>query len=280
MRYAGRIAAMRAETESSYNATVVTRQDLHPGLIILRVKPDGQLFDFEPGQFTVLGLLPAEPRVPEADEESRSPEVRLIRRAYSIASSSVQRGYLEFYLNLVTSGELTPRLFALCPGSRLFLGNKATGVFTLDRVAPPKAVLFIATATGLAPYVSMLRTHLIRDSERRYVVLHGARTSWDLGYRRELESLAKTRANLAYLPSITRPKADPTFAGLTGRIPHLLERGVIEEATGLPIDPATFDVFLCGNPGMIEDVKDWLVARGFVPDERRRVGTIHVEEYW
>ena len=88
----------------------------------------------------------------------------MIRRAYSIASSSVERRYVEFYLTLITSGQLTPRLFALRHGSRLFLGPKGSGVFTLDRVLPGKAVVLIATGTGLAPYVSMLRTILVSES--------------------------------------------------------------------------------------------------------------------
>jgi len=43
---------------------------------------------------------------------------------------------VEFYLTLITSGQLTPRLFALKHGDRVFLGPKASGVFTLDKVAP------------------------------------------------------------------------------------------------------------------------------------------------
>ena len=266
---------------ASYNATVIGREEINPGLIILRVRPDETLFDFVPGQFCVLGLLGREPRVPEADAEEKVPAPdRMIRRAYSIASSSVERQYLEFYLTLVGSGELTPRLFALRHGSRVLLGPKATGVFTLDRVAPGKAVLLVATGTGLAPYMSMLRTQLIDDTARRYVVLHGARYSWDLGYRAELESLGRLRRNLLYLPSITRPQQDPTFRGLTGRIPALLASGVVEQHAELRLDAATFDVFLCGNPEMITQVKEWLGERGFTADHGREIGTIHVEEYW
>ena len=166
----------------------------------------------------MLGLLGREPRVPEAAREDPISEPdKMIRRAYSIASSSVERRYVEFYLTLITSGQLTPRLFALRHGSRLFLGPKGSGVFTLDKVPPDKAVILIATGTGLAPYVSMLRTMLMSESQRRFVVLHGARYGWDLGYRGELESLARLRPNFVYIPSITRPDEDKHFRGHTGR---------------------------------------------------------------
>jgi ferredoxin--NADP+ reductase len=260
---------------------VTGREEINPQLIVLRVQPDGELFPFNPGQFAVLGLLAGEPRVPEADAEESAPDPgKLIRRAYSIASSSVERRYVEFYLTLVNTGELTPRLFALRHGSRLFLSPKASGLFTLDRVPSGKAVILIATGTGLAPYMSMLRTMLIHESERKFVVLHGARCSWDLGYRAELESLARIRPNFIYIPSITRPEQDPHFRGPTGRIQNLLEQGVVESLSGLPLDPARSDVFLCGNPDMIRLVKELLQARGFVADQGKESGTIHVEEYW
>jgi ferredoxin--NADP+ reductase len=266
---------------AKYNATVIAREEINPQLIILRVRPDGELFSFQPGQFAVLGLLGAEPRVPEAvPEDPPAPPDKLIRRAYSLASSSLERQYAEFYLTLVTSGELTPRLFALRPGRRLFMSPRASGVFTLDKARPDRALLLVATGTGLAPYMSMLRTMLIHDTVRKFVVLHGARHSWDLGYRAELESLARLRPNLHYLPSITRPAEDPHFTGLTGRVQALLARGVVEQASGLPLTPEQFEVFLCGNPDMVRETRAWLQERGFVPDQGKQVGHIHVEEYW
>jgi len=264
-----------------YNATVIGREEINPQLLILRVQPDAPLFEFKPGQFGVLGLLGREARVPEAAaEDPVAAAETLIRRAYSIASASVERRYLEFYLTLITSGQLTPRLFALRHGDRLFLGPKASGLFTLDRVPADKAAVLIATGTGLAPYMSMLRTLLMTETQRRFVVLHGARFSWDLGYRGELESLARLRPNFTYIPSITRPDQDPNFRGHSGRIQALLEQGVIEQSSGAPLDPAQAEVFLCGNPEMVQTVKALLEARGFRADHGKDLGTIHLEEYW
>jgi ferredoxin--NADP+ reductase len=266
---------------SPFNATVIGREEIHPDLIVLRVRPDGELFAFKPGQFAVLGLPGAAPRVAEATPEEPATEPdKMIRRAYSIASSSVERRYIEFYLTLITSGQLTPRLFALKHGSRVFLGPKASGMFTLDRVAPGKSVILIATGTGLAPYVSMLRTMLMTETERKFIVLHGARYSWDLGYRGELESLARLRPNFTYIPSITRADQDPHFHGRTGRIQNVLEQGAIEKDAGVELDPAKTDVFLCGNPEMVKVVKELLAAKGFTTGDNKNPGTIHVEEYW
>jgi ferredoxin/flavodoxin---NADP+ reductase len=276
-----RKCAVNTENKTPYNAVVTGREEINPQLVVLRIQSDAALFDFKPGQFAVLGLLGGEPRVPEAAAEEAAPASdKIIRRAYSIASSSVERRYLEFYLALVTSGQLTPRLFALRPGGRLFLGPKASGVFTLDRVAPGKTIVLIATGTGLAPYVSMLRTMLVNETQRRFVVLHGARFGWDLGYRGELESLARLRPNFTYIPSITRPDQDPSFHGHTGRIQALLEKGVVEKESGVALEPSQADVFLCGNPDMIEAVKAMIEGKGFNTDQPGKPGNIHVEEYW
>lgn len=266
---------------SIYNATLLHREELNPHLVILRVKADAELFSFKPGQFAVLGLLGKEPRLPVCgpEEKSIAPDY-LIRRAYSIASSSVERQHVEFYLTVVTSGQLTPRLFALEHGSRLFLSPKATGMFTLDRVPPHKSVILIATGTGLAPYMSMLRTLLAQETGRKFVVLHGARHTWDLGYRQELENMARLRPNFIYIPSITRPEHEPNFLGHTGYIQTLLERRVIEDTAGLTLDPKTAEVFLCGNPGMIQKATEFFLAHGFMPDQGKQPGTIHVEKYW
>lgn len=266
---------------ADYNATLLARTDVAPGLAIVRVATDTPLFQFRAGQYTVLGLRGDAPRLAGAVAEETPPAPdRLIRRAYSIASSSRAGEYLEFYVTLVPSGELTPRLFDLRPGGRLFAGSRATGVFTLDRVPPGSEVLLIATGTGLAPYVSMLRSDPACGDGRRVVVVHGARHSWDLGYRAELQALARARPDLDYLPVVSRPAEDPAWHGLTGHVQDVALSPSAAGRAGLALDPARLHVFLCGNPAMIEDARARLVERGFVQDRGRAPGNLHVEEYW
>jgi ferredoxin--NADP+ reductase len=267
--------------ELEYNATVTQRVEIAPGLIILRVVPNGSLLAFEAGQYTVLGLRRSAPRIEGADpEEDKEQPDKLIRRAYSIASSSKDSEYLEFYVSLVPSGELTPRLFRLGLKDRLFLGPKSTGLFTLDRVPEDHHALLVCTGTGLAPYMSMLRSELACGGPQQFVVLHGSRYSWDLGYRSELESLDRHCPNMTYLPSISRPAEDPSWKGLSGYLQDILTSGVVEERTGLELSPAMFHIFLCGNPAMIEAAKPRLLERGFVQDRGRETGSLHTEEYW
>jgi ferredoxin--NADP+ reductase len=265
------------------NAIVALRTELSPWLIILRVVPDGwTLPDFEPGQFAVLGLPGMTPRAARAEAEETSPDPnKLIRRAYSIASSSLTREYMEFYVALVTSGALTPRLFALNIGDRVWLSQKVTGMFTFDQVPPNQNVVMIATGTGLAPYMSMLTTHFICGSPRRFAVLHGARHSWDLGYRSELMTLGRLCPNLVYRPIISRPANEPApWPGATGYVQDLWKNRAIEAAWGFRPTPENTHTFLCGSPAMIDEMVALLGAEGYCEHTKKTPGQIHVERYW
>ena len=88
------------------------------------------------------------------------------------------------------------------------------------------------------------------------------------------------RPNFTYIPSITRPQQDPHFRGVTGRIQRLLEEGILSDQSGIALRPEEADVFLCGNPDMIEAAKVFLLDLGFTPDKGKVAGTVHIEEYW
>ena len=272
-------------SETEYNATVAQRTEIAPGLIILRVVPDQLPFPFKAGQYVVLGLKVTEPRVSSTDDDPEGAGTvgakgGLIRRAYSIASSSRGDEFLEFYLTLVRSGELSPRLFHLEIGDRLRVGVKAVGMFTLEKTPRDRHVLLAATGTGLAPYMSMLRTDLACGGWRRFVILHGARYSWDLGYRNELVALRRLCSNLTYIPVISRPGEDATWRGRSGYLQDVLISSAVRAESGLYLTPETFHVYLCGNPAMIEMATARLIERGFVKDTPGEIGTIHAEEYW
>lgn len=269
--------------DTAYNAVVAQRVEVASGLAILRVVPRGwALTGFKAGQYTVLGLLGSAPRASLTDpEEPPSPPEKLIRRAYSIASSSVDSEFAEFYVTLVRSGALTPRLFALKPGDPLWLSPKVVGMFTLDRVPRGKDILLIATGTGIAPYMSMLRTHLADMGSARVAVVHGARHSWDLGYRAELATMQRLCPNFRYVPILSGADEEPLrWMGCTGFINDHWAEGGLRKELGFSPDPEGTHIFLCGNPLMIEAMLPLLAAEGFKEQTPQRPGTVHLERYW
>jgi len=273
---------MSRKSMPELNAVVLQRQELTPQLVILRVATDGwPLPDFIPGQFAVLGLPGSAARSPLSNSEPQpvGPH-EMVRRAYSIASSSMINEYMEFYIGLVTSGSLTPRLFALQVGDHLHLSPRVAGIFTLDQVPENKNVVMIATGTGLAPYMSMLTSELTCGSPRRYAVLHGAYHSWDLGYRSELLALQHMCSNFLYKATIDRPEDEPVvWTGCVGWVQDLWRQGVVDEAWGFHPTPEDTEIFLCGNPGMIDEMVDLLSEEGYREHSPKKPGEIHVERY-
>ncbi len=267
--------------KSKYNSVITQIVQVSPRMKIIRVKPDQwQLPLFKPGQFVVLGLTGDEPRIDTGEPEYKpaNPD-KLIRRAYSIASSS-RDDYVEFYISLVKSGQLTPRLFHLKPGDRLFMSQKPTGMFTLDSVPEDQNLVLFATGTGIAPYMSMLRTDALHR-KGKIVVVHGADTSQDLGYIGELRLLERLfPGKLIYYPTVTRPDLEPAgWDGDTRFFEAIWKDSSFKEKIGFDPKPENTHVFLCGNPYMVENMKGLLKEEGFKEHTKRDPGQIHAEEF-
>ena len=236
-----------------------------------------------PASRCLWGLYGSASRCALAEPEPASPEPdKLIRRVYSIASSPVNREFLEFYIALVP-GALSPRLFDLEIGDRIYLSDRVVGRFTYDDERIPKGsnLVLVATSSGLAPFVSMLSTHLRLHPQRRIAVLYGVRHSWDLGYRSILMAMQHLRENVTYIPVISRPQEEPVpWKGATGHVQDVWKSGLIDKAWGFKPSPADTHVFMCGSPHMSESMLELLGQEGFAEDTKSEPGQIHVEKYW
>lgn len=262
------------------NCIITQTVQVSPIMKIIKVKPDGWHFPpFIAGQFVGLGLPPEAPRCKEATAEHSAPAIdKLIKRAYSIASSSTEDS-VEFYITLVHSGQLTPRIFELKIGERIWMGPKAVGMFTLDQINEGTNVVMIATGTGIAPYMSMLRTNAIKR-QGKIMVVHGAANSWDLGYSSELKLLSNIFSNFSYYPTITEPNNEPAgWGGDTRFIQDIWQDGLAEKIWGFKPSPDNTHFFLCGNPRMIDTMKGLLAADGFTEHNRKVFGQVHAEEF-
>ncbi len=268
------------DLNNELNCFVTQNVQVSPIMKIIKVKPDGWKFpEFESGQFVALGLPPDAPRNADSTPEHAEPKPdKLIKRAYSIASSS-NEDVIEFYITLVHSGQLTPRIFSLNIGDRIWMGKKAVGMFTLDQIEDDQNVILIATGTGVAPYMSMLRSNALRRTGK-IMVIHGAANSWDLGYSSELKLLANMFPNFSYFPTITEPHNEPSgWEGDTRFIQDIWDAGHVKAHWGMNPTPADTHVFLCGNPRMVDGMKEVLFEDGFKEHKKRDPGQIHAEEF-
>jgi ferredoxin--NADP+ reductase len=260
----------------AYNAELVRRDDFTAELTTFHVRYDQPLGDdkpFLPGQYVALGL-----------NNTDKPELGSVRRSMSILSAPEQREVFEFYIRWVKHPEsdnpLTHLLWKMNVGDRIFMTRKPVGVFTVkDTVGEgdPRWQIYVAAGTGLAPFVSMVRSIHLRDDRAdmsRIVLLHGASYPADLCYKEELEGYA-SQHGLHYFRTISRPKEAPDWTGDTGRVEEYFrpEKLVaLEERLGLQagaLRPDNAGVLICGLQGTIAETITRLIPRGFIPDNRR-----------
>ena len=258
-----------------YNATLVERIDITSALSVFKIRPDEPLAGsptFIPGQYMTLGL-----------NNEEKPELGSVRRPMSIASAPEEGNVLEFYIRYVNYPEsdnpLTHLLWKTQAGDRIYLRSKAVGKFTVpDTVGDddPRLRICVAAGTGLAPFVSMVRSQSLADPDvslDRWGILHGASYPADLGYQEELEEL--TGRGLHYLKSVSRPNEAPGWDGDKGRVEDyfLPERlAGLESGLGLgagELTPANAVIYICGLQGTIGQTIVRMISRGFVPENRK-----------
>jgi ferredoxin--NADP+ reductase len=237
--------------EKHYVAKVIERKDLSEDLWLIRVDPGGP-FSFKAGQYATLGV----------DHDGKR-----IERAYSIVSSPYEEGVLEFFVELVPQGELTPHLYKLQVGDTMLCRKISKGRFTLDLKSGRKNHLLLATVTGLAPFVSYVRT-LYKDWKsgnsdmpggHKLFCIQGGSRSWEFGYRDEMEKFAAEVPWLKYVSTISRPWEDPQWGGQTGRVDDLVRH----YATEWGLQPGETTGYLCGHPNMVENCRGILQRAGW-----------------
>src|SRR5260370_23982055 len=184
------LTADRPIKEKHYVARILERRDFSEDLWAIRVDPGGP-FSFKAGQYATLGV----------DHDGKR-----IERAYSIVSSPYEES-LEFFVELVPQGDLTPDLFKLKESDTLLCRKIAKGRFTLDLRSGKTHHLLVSTVTGIAPFVSYVRT-LYRDwknganpmpGDHKLYCLQGASRSWGVWYREELATHTRELPALKYV---------------------------------------------------------------------------------
>jgi len=193
-------------------------------------------------------------------------EGRPLLRAFSVASAPYDE-HLEFYSIKVPDGPLTSRLQHIQPGDPIYVSRKPTGTLVLENLSPGRRLYLLASGTGLAPFMSIVRDPDTYERFEHVVVAHGVRFVRELGYRATLEEeLARhelvgeqAARQLRYYPTVTRE-----LFRRQGRITTLLESGQLPGDIGLPaLDAAHDRVMICGGPAMLADTAALLEARGF-----------------
>lgn len=254
------VEAHTIDREKFTTAAIIDRTDLTEDLWLIRIQLE-ETIPFRSGQYVTIGL---------------DVQGSLIERPYSVCSSPLEDHVIDLFLERVPGGELSVPLHACKPGTELVVRKKAKGLFLKNLPLMHGPLLFVATVTGVAPYVSTLRT-MVRErqngteaEDRNVLLLHGASHSAELGYAEELNALSESESWFRYVPTLSRPWEHPDWTGETGRVDELLRKYADE----LSIVPGSGATYLCGHPGMITHAKEILKRKGL------NINQIHEEQYW
>ncbi len=221
-------------------------------------------FRFQNGQFIMIGLMV---------------DGKPLLRAYSIVSANYEE-HLEFFSIKVQDGPLTSRLQNLKVGDKILASTKPTGTLLVDALKPAKHLYLLATGTGLAPFMSVIKDPEVYERFDKVIITHGVRQVNELAYQQIISELPENeffgemvKGKLIYYPTVTRERFETQ-----GRLTDALTSGELARAVGLPPINTEDDRFmLCGSPSMLKDFCEILDGMGFHETIRQDIGEYVIE---
>lgn len=210
-------------------------------------RTDGAALEFVPGQFLNLHF----------DTEAGG-----THRSYSIANPPGPDGLLEIAMSPVPGGLASEALAALQPGE-VIQASGPYGRFVLRDEAPCRYVL-VGTGTGITPYRAMLP--LLRERVAagfRVHILLGVWSREELLFGEDFRAFAAAHDSVEFSGCYSREFPEhPEGWEQSGYVQTRFSQ--------LGLDPERDVVYLCGNPGMIDESVEILKAMGFTLKQLRR----------
>nr|NQU93392.1 oxidoreductase [Bacteroidota bacterium] len=192
---------------------VTENLEIAPRVFVLKFRRD---FTFIPGQVIKLAMT--------LDEKPRM---------YSIASGTRDED-IWILFNIKPGGEITPQMASLKPGDDIFRSEPSGNFY-----GSAKPSVWIASGTGIAPYLSMWRSGINKDK----MIIHGGRFLHSFYFENEFRDILGND----YIRCCSREPGEGVFHG---RITKWLS-----EAESLPINRK---YYLCGSAEMVVEVRDIL----------------------
>lgn len=193
---------------------------------------------FAAGEFTMMGL---------------EVEGKPLLRAYSIVSPP-WADELEWLSVKVQNGPLTSRLQHIQVGDQVVIKPKPVGTLRNEALTDGTELWLLATGTGLAPFMSLVRDLDTLERWGKINLVHSVRNRSDLAY---FDQLSNAFAD-SELHEMVAPKLN-YIPIVTGEGQQRITEQLGKELT---IDPKQHRVMICGNMQFNEQVEQWLTAQG------------------
>ena len=213
-------------------------------VILEIISPDEGII-YKPGQYIQL-------EIPKY-KLSSGPEFR----AFSMASTPQKTKEVELYVGLVEKGIVSTYIHCYLKEGDELVARGPFGEFYYRE--SDRDILMIATGTGLAPIMSILRYMQRENIHRKTTLFFGTKLEDDLYCMEELASLETKLSSFTHIPTLSRVSDDSAWKGERGRVTALIEKKVPEGAD--------LDVYICGNPQMVDSCLERLKEKGIPEDQ-------------
>ena len=206
--------------------------------------PEMNGFSFSAGQFVMTAM--------DGCRNIAKPE-EMRWASLSIVSSPLEKEFIDFCIRAKTpTGLMHFMAHKMKLGDTVFMRGPY-GKFTLKD--NPQGIIFVATGTGIAPIISMLRTLLKQHYSYPIKLFFGFRNPNEFMYKEELEGYAKKNSNFQLIPTISGPEGFEWNEKI-GYVQDVLKEFEFSEKI------SSFDAYLCGLPKACDESIKILISKG------------------
>jgi propane monooxygenase reductase component len=177
-------------------------------------------------------------------------------RCYSVATSPTNSSSVELVVKRIVGGTFSDQIERLAHGSELAIRGPYGMSYLREGDRP---ILLVATGSGIAPLMSILRYSAAAGLHRDFQLYYGARRQGELIFLDELRALEGRLSRFTFNPTLSAPDASDRWSGAVGRVTKVLQRKIL--------DANPYDAYICGQPEMCESVSTLLLAKG-IPENR------------
>lgn len=199
-------------------------------------------FNYLPGQFITIHF----------EHQGKS-----LKRSYSIANAPKKDNQIEIAAGYFANGPGTELLYNLTPGDTIQVSGPYGRLIIKDEI--PGRFILVATSTGITPYRAMLQelsTLMEQHSELEVVILQGVQRREEILYATEFQEFSQKHPKVTFRPYLSRqPVHELNENEFSGYVQHAFPT--------LNLNPQRDVVYLCGNPGMIDEAFNTLKEQGF-----------------
>ncbi|MDR0233971.1 MAG: CDP-6-deoxy-delta-3,4-glucoseen reductase [Zoogloeaceae bacterium] len=178
------------------------------------------------------------------------------RRSFSIANAPGKQDFIELHIRHVSGGLFTSWLFETAKVKDILRIEGPHGSFFL-RDDNKKPIILLATGTGFAPIKGIVEDSLARKSKHPLHLYWGNRHESGFYARALPEQWVKKHSHIRFTPVLFAPSHD--WHGRVGQVEEVA-------AADYP-DLSGFEVYACGNPGMVEAAHHTLTTRCGLPED-------------